>query len=68
MGLTQLSDKPASAMAAGVDLGVLQDVGAVNSDQERENQKVKPQSYADRLKTNIRYDQRLKRNVLDIEI
>ena len=55
-------------MAAGVDLGVLQDVEVVNSDQERENQKVKPQSYADRLKTNIRYDQRLKRNVLDIEI
>ena len=25
-------------------------------------------SYAERLKTNIRYDQRLKRNVLDIEI
>ena len=28
----------------------------------------KPMSYADRLKTNIKYDQRLKRNVLEIEI
>ena len=30
--------------------------------------KKKPMSYANRLRTNIRYDQRLKRNVLDIEI
>ena len=28
----------------------------------------RPVSYADRLKTNIRHDQRLKRNVLEIEI
>ena len=37
--------------------------GGRNQEQQR-----KPVSYADRLKTNIRYVQRLKRNVLDIEI
>ena len=46
-------------MAAGVDLTALP---------SEAKEKSKPMTYADRLKTNIRYDQRLKRNVLDIEI
>ena len=32
MGLTQFSDKPASAMAVGVDLGVLQDVEMIKKE------------------------------------
>jgi hypothetical protein len=50
-------------MAEGVDLD--KDGGGSGSLQES---KEKPMSYADRLKTNIKYDQRLKRNVLEIEI
>ena len=46
-------------MAAGVEPGEL------DSDK---NEEAKKGTYADRLKTNIRYDQRLKRNVLDIEL
>ena len=53
-------------MAEGVDL---KDLGEADTGQgaATKQQNVKP-SYAERLKTNIRYDQRLKRNVLDIEI
>ena len=53
-------------MAEGLDPGVREvpDTGPGGTQEPAE----KPMSYADRLKTNIRYDQRLKRNVLDIEI
>ena len=44
--------------------GLYRDEGGGKNQEQRK----KAVSYADRLKTNIRYDQRLKRNVLDIEI
>ena len=53
-------------MAEGVDITEMQ--GAAPSPSDSQQSKEKPVTYAERLKTNIRYDQRLKRNVLDIEI
>ena len=56
-------------MAEGVDLRVLEgDEGGGTKSNEEPNAKGSNMSFADRLKTNIRYDQRLKRNVLDVEI
>ena len=56
-------------MAEGVDLRVLEGgEGGGTKSNEEPNTKGSTMSYADRLKTNIRYDQRLKRNILDIEI
>ena len=53
-------------MAEGMDQMTLEkDEGGGNPP---EAAKGKPMSYADRLKTNIKFDQRLKRNVLEIEI
>ena len=49
-------------MAEGVNLK------GGNNQPETGGVQQRPVSYADRLKTNIRHDQRLKRNVLEIEI
>ena len=45
--------------------------GGVNNDgsvlqHNRSKQAINEKSYADKLKTNVRYDQRLKRNILEI--
>ena len=52
-------------MAEGIGTNLEDDKGGGDS---LDGVQKKPVSYADRLKTNIKYDQRLKRNVLEIEI